>query len=271
MKNLTVLIVVVALTLVAGGCGGSYSSKPSDNSGSNTVKKAAPKAKADWSYSGKTGPKFWGSLNPEYVQCSKGKSQSPIDLTGTTARQLPKIQYSYGDPTTVVQEDNGHSVEAEVKAGSSITVDGKKYDLIQFHYHAPSEHTVNGKKFPMEWHFVHSAKDGKHIVVAAFVKEGKENPAFANLVKSIPAKEGLKKDVKNVDLAKLVAPNTGKAARYSYGGSLTTPPCTEGVQFNIYSKPIELSAGQIAAYKSVHNNNDRPVQSRNGRTVDLSQ
>jgi carbonic anhydrase len=225
----------------------------------------APKAKAEFSYSGKTGPANWGSLDPAYAECSEGRRQSPIALEEGEQARLPKIDVAYRAAETEA-ENNGHSVEVGYPPGSSITIDGRRSELEQFHYHAPAEHTINGRRYPLEFHFVNTDENHRTTALGVFVKQGRENPAFAKLVKALPEKKGETADVE-VDAAELLPRGASTAARWSYSGSLTTPPCTEGVSWYVYSEPIELSADQIAAYRTVYDDNDRPLQKLNGRTV----
>jgi carbonic anhydrase len=177
--------------------------------------------------------------------------------------------FTYNRTAAVTQENNGHTVEWAVEPGNVIEIRGTPYELSQFHYHSPSEHKVAGRGFPIEVHMVHESDEGDVLVVTVFAKEGRENVAWAKLVDKLPSKKGDESESEDVDLAKLISPNRGSSTRYSYSGSLTTPPCSEPVQFEIYRNPIELSGAQIGALRSVYSDNARPVQPRNGRELRL--
>jgi carbonic anhydrase len=220
---------------------------------------------AHWSYAGEEGPEHWGKLSPAYALCGQGKSQSPIDIKGASAADLKPIQFDYG---ATVEEivNNGHTIQANSAPGSRITVDGHVYELKQFHFHAPSENRFAAKAFPLEVHLVHADKDGKLAVVAVMFREGAANEAVAAVWAKMPAK----KDGK----AKPAAPiNAGALlpkmrSYYSFTGSLTTPPCTEGVRWLVIEEPSTVSHQQVEAFEKVmgHHNN-RPVQALNGRPV----
>lgn len=217
-----------------------------------------------WTYEGATGPEHWGQLNPEYTACGVGKQQSPIDLTNPTDKDLTNIVFSY-KPSPVDILNNGHTVEVEYAPGSSIEVDGKRYNLVQFHLHAPSEHQVNGQNYPIELHLVHKADDGSTAVVGVFLKEGAENTAYAPVWDHLPAKEQPATDVgTTVDAAKLLPVDQ---TTYRYNGSLTTPPCTEGVSWFVMASPVEMSKAQIDAFRQIYDDNNRPVQPLDGRQL----
>lgn len=213
---------------------------------------------AEFSYSGDTGPSHWGSLSPDYAACSDGTEQSPIDLTAGTQGKPPALEVNYGS-SPLRLENNGHSVEATVPEGSSVTLDGNEYPLGQFHYHAPSEHTLDRESMPLELHFVNQTEDGA-AVLGVLVREGKANPAYDALIKALPATEGETAEVEATDLSSLLPDDPGGAERWSYDGSLTTPPCTEGVAWAVFAEPIEMSTEQIAAFTDIYDHTNRPVQ-----------
>lgn len=229
---------------------------------------AAPDGAA-WGYSGVTGPDNWGSLDPAYASCSEGTMQSPIDFTKTYQASLKAPIFRYGNGKATVF-DNGHSFEAmavNASADNSVTLGGKDYALVQFHFHTPSEHTVNGKHYPLEVHFVNKAADGELAVFGVLAKQGAPaNSAWSKVVSNLNTARtnGKPKTVMSFDWNTLI-PSTRDTYRYS--GSLTTPPCTEGVSFNIFSKPITMSAKQLNAFVKAHDGNNRPVQPLNGRVV----
>jgi carbonic anhydrase len=221
-----------------------------------------------FSYSGDTGPSHWDELDPANEECDEGRRQSPIDLEGAKPSPLPELEFSYR-PGTVTLENNGHSVEAGHPAGNSVQIEDTTYELDQFHFHAPSEHDLGGRSFPLEFHFVNLAEDGSTAVVGVFAKEGRSNPAFEDLAAALPAAEGDTAEVE-VDALDLLPPDPGSVRRFVYEGSLTTPPCTEGVSWNVLAEPIEMSAEQIDRYTAVYDDTDRPLQPLAGRELRVS-
>jgi len=217
-----------------------------------------------WAYSGEGAPANWGKIDPRFATCSNGVNQSPIDLTGFTESQLPAIDFNYNLTSSDIL-NNGHAIQANVKNGSSITVDGKTFDLKQFHFHNPSENNINGKSFPLEAHFVHASKAGELAVVAVMFEEGKENKALAELWAKMPQNVG---DKNPIDAKNLEALLPKERDYYRFNGSLTTPPCTEGVRWLVMKKPVTLSKSQISTFEKVmHHHNNRPIQATNARVI----
>ena len=224
---------------------------------------------APWGYSGANGPENWGSLDPAYAACAQGTMQSPIDFTKTSPASMkaPIFRYGIGKATVF---DNGHSFEAmavDPSADNSVTLGGKDYALVQFHFHAPSEHTVNGKHYPLEVHFVNKANDVELAVFGVLVKQGAPaSTAWSKVASNLnkARTDGKPKTVMSFDWNTLIP---SMRDTYRYSGSITTPPCTEGVKFNIFSKPITMSTKQIDAFVKAHDGNNRPVQPLNGRVV----
>lgn len=219
---------------------------------------------AKWTYDGATGPANWGTLSPAYAACADGSRQSPVDLRAATRRPLRNIAFRYRAESAAKVVNNGHSVEWEFPAGSSIRVAGVSYPLTQMHFHSPSEHRVGGRSWPLEIHIVHKTANGAAAVVGILVAKGKRNKAWAALVRALPA-EG-EREIDGVPLPKLL-PADRRAFRYS--GSLTTPPCTEGVHWDLIKTPIEMSAEQIAAFQRRYRGNRRPIQPLNDRRITL--
>jgi carbonic anhydrase len=217
-----------------------------------------------WSYTGSTGPAHWGSLSPEYALCSTGRSQSPIDIATTSPRDLNNIVFSY-QPTPLNIVNNGHTVQVNYAQGSFIEIDGERFDLAQFHFHAPSEHTLNGVHADMEMHLVHKSAKGRLAVVGVMIRRGTPNPMFDALARNIPT-SGQKVERPEV-MINAAAFLPADQRTYRYDGSLTTPPGTEGVKWSMMIQPMTLSAEQIAAFTSHYNANRRPVQLLNGRQV----
>jgi carbonic anhydrase len=218
----------------------------------------------DWSYSGENKPSHWGDLNPEFLSCKIGNQQSPINFNRNQSTNLSNIEFNYKN-TSFQLINNGHTIEAKYEPGSFIKIGEKRYELLQFHFHSPSEHTVEGKNYSMEAHLVHKSEDGKLAVVGVFMKEGKLNESIETLWTHLPTQEG-KKIVHAVSV-NAIALLPADRSYYNYMGSLTTPPCREGVSWNVMKTPIEVSSEQIAKFTSVYSGNARPVQPLNRRIV----
>jgi len=222
---------------------------------------------AHWGYTGKVGPEFWGDLAPEYRACKEGKNQSPIDLNPDVFVKacLEPLKVSYSKGATSVL-NNGHTIKVKVKGDNFVEVDGKKFYLKQFHFHAPSEHTVNGKNLPFEAHFVNLDDEGNITVLGVFFKVGRENPELAKIWSVMPERVGGETKIKEqVDINALLPKSRDY---YRYSGSLTTPPCTEGVRWIVFKEPMELSKEQLEKFRKVMGvNNNRPTQPINARKV----
>ena len=239
---------------------------------SKTTQNLTRTEKIEWGYAAENGPNVWGQLSPEYSLCAEGKHQSPIDLVNPTPAELPPIRYNYDAVTNVAIRNNGHTIEVSYPEGSWIDIDGVRYELLQFHFHAPSEHTVAGEFFDMEMHLVHKRDNGGLAVVGVLIEKGKHNSELESVWAHLPETAGETRNVEDVtiDLPLMVSP-TGTpqtvSEYYRYDGSLTTPPCSEGVQWIVLTTPIEMSAAQIAAFKAIIHDNNRPVQPLNGREL----
>ncbi|WP_374340131.1 carbonic anhydrase [Methyloversatilis sp.] len=236
-----------------------------------TVEAAPPPAHAHgdihWSYEGETGPQNWGKLKPEWAQCASGRTQSPIDIRDGIKVDLPSIQFDYRT-TYFTVVDNGHTVQVNVGEGSTITLVGKRYELVQFHFHKPAEERVNGKTYDMVAHLVHKDLDGNLAVVAVLLDRGTEHPLFNTLWAYLPLQKNVESrpDV-SIDLAKLLPE---KRDYYTFMGSLTTPPCSEGVTWLVMKEPLQLSPEQIGVFGHLYRNNARPVQAVNSRLIKQS-
>ena len=225
----------------------------------------SPATPAHWTYEGAEGPAHWGELDPAYVTCADGTAQSPIDITNPTPADLadPAFAYQAGVAQVV---NNGHSIQANAAAGGTMSVDGVAYQLAQVHFHAPSEHTLDGTRTPVEVHFVHRAADGRIAVVAVFLVQGDTtNAAWDPYVKALGVARGAEQAAKLDWMAML--PASRLTIRYS--GSLTTPPCTEAVHWLLMKDPVQLSADQLRAFTAAYEGNDRPVQPLNHRPVEI--
>jgi carbonic anhydrase len=223
-----------------------------------------PSYSAEWSYEGETGPAFWGSLDPDYAACGEGMEQSPVDIVADAPVNPDDVGYAYGESALTIV-NNGHAIQVNVDEGSSTAeIDGVQYALEQLHFHSPSEHTLAGENMAMEMHLVHHDADGNSAVFSALLVEGAENPAFASIWENMPAEEGDPVTIEGV----VVNPDDllpAERSYYHYMGSLTTPACTEGVTWHVLTTPVELSADQIAAFRTIHDGTNRPIQPMNDR------
>ena len=218
-----------------------------------------------WGYKMENGPDVWAQLNPEYQLCSAGIHQSPIDIVNPTPAELPPITFNYR-PTSLNIHNTGNTIEIAYQEGSWIEIDETKYHLLQFHFHAPSEHTVTGNPYEMEMHLVHKSEDGTLAVIGAFIKSGSVNAAFDTFWHRMPSVSGESVQDNSVLLnASDLLPRTKRT--YRYEGSLTTPPCSESVKWLVLTTPIEISHSQIAAFKAILYGNNRPVQPLNEREL----
>ncbi len=220
--------------------------------------------KPHWGYTGHEGPANWGELDDAYHTCAVGKSQSPINIGQAPHAEAKGVKQHYGNtPLKIV--NNGHTIQVNYGAGSTMDVDGKAYRLLQFHFHSPSEHTQNGSAYPMEAHLVHQAEDGSLAVVGVFLKEGKENPFISKIWKHLPHEVNHEVAVKEeLNVADFLP---AKKAYFHYSGSLTTPPCSEGVKWFVMDEQVEVSKDQVKQFLGLINENARPVQPLNGREV----
>lgn len=228
---------------------------------------AADTGKAHWGYEGHEGPAHWGDLAAEYATCKTGKSQSPINITAARSAKLADIKFSY-QPSALDVVNNGHTIQVNYAPGSNIDVGGKQYKLLQFHFHSPSEHTVDGKPYDMVAHLVHQAGDGQLGVIGVLMKKGKANAVIDAIWANLPKHAGDHKQTDaQINVADLLPVTHGY---YNYSGSLTTPPCSEGVNWMVLQTPIEVSAEQVAAFTNIFSTSVRPVQPLHDRPVHAS-
>jgi carbonic anhydrase len=217
-----------------------------------------------WDYQGAGGPETWGQLKPEFSQCSTGQRQSPIDIRGGIAVQLEPIQFDYRVSGFSVI-DNGHTVQVNLPAGHAITVLGRRFELQQFHFHRPSEERINGKQFEMVAHLVHKDAEGKLAVVAVLLDRGAAQPLIQAVWNALPLeKHEAQAAPGTIDLNKLLPEDR---RYYTYMGSLTTPPCSEGVLWMVLKTPVTVSPDQIAIFSQLYPMNARPVQPLAGRLI----
>lgn len=217
-----------------------------------------------WSYEGDGGPENWHRLDPKNRLCATGQRQSPIDIRDGVRVDLEPIGFSY-QPSHFSIVDNGHTVQVKPGEGS-LTITGKTYHLVQFHFHRPSEEKINGQRFDMVAHLVHKSDDGNLAVVAVLMERGPENPFIQALWNNLP----LDKNVEVQPPDTVVDLNTFLPATrnyYTYMGSLTTPPCSEGVLWLVLRQPVSVSAEQVGVFSRLYKNNVRPIQPAAGRLV----
>jgi carbonic anhydrase len=222
----------------------------------------------DWSYTGSTGPSHWGQIAPEDAACGTGKLQSPIDIRNPSATALPPIQFDYKE-VPLKLFDAGHTIQVNYPAGSSITVGGTRYELRQFHFHHPSEERIDGKATDMVVHLVHADSKGNLAVVAVLLRQGAANPSIQKVFAAMPSAQREEHEATGVRInASDFLPSS--LAYYTYSGSLTTPPCTEGVTWFILKDSMTVSQTQIKAFAGKYPPNARPIQPLGSRTVKVS-
>jgi carbonic anhydrase len=213
-------------------------------------------------------------LNPDWALCAGGKAQSPVDLSGARQQKSDAMKLAFPaanlriiHQTHVLDAiDNGHTIQINYDSGETFKIGNESYELRQYHFHSPSEHTVNGRHYPMEMHLVHLSKDKKIAVIGVFIEEGRHNSAFDAIWSNLPQKTGQEVHIENVqvDIDDMLP---GNKTTYRYSGSLTTPPCSEDVRWFVYAEPIELSRDQIKAFRNIFHGNYRPIQPLNNRLL----
>jgi carbonic anhydrase len=217
-----------------------------------------------WSYDGAAGPDAWGRLKPEFAKCSTGTRQSPIDIRDGIQVSLDPIRFDY-KPSGFRVIDNGHTVQVNVDAGNVIEVNGKRFELLQFHFHRPSEERIDGRQFDMVAHLVHKDAEGKLAVVAVLLDRGSVHPLVQQVWNNLPLEKGEEQAAQStMDLNQLLP---SERSYYTYMGSLTTPPCSEGVLWMVMKKPVNIAPEQIGIFARLYPMNARPVQSASGRMI----
>ncbi|MDO2456347.1 MULTISPECIES: carbonic anhydrase [Enterobacter] len=218
-----------------------------------------------WGYEGQESPEHWGKLSPDFALCETGKNQSPVNIQGAlkTHHSKPVLVFEQGKQQII---NNGHTIQINVSEGNTLRLDDDIFALQQFHFHAPSENEIDGKQFPLEGHFVYKDKKGSLAVLALMFNEGKANPQLTKAWQQMPAKVNQAAILTQpVDINALLPENVGV---YRFSGSLTTPPCSEGVIWMVLEQPVSASAEQIRQFRSVlQHANNRPVQPLNGRVI----
>jgi carbonic anhydrase len=218
-----------------------------------------------WTYEGEEGPEHWGDLSEEYALCSSGRAQSPIDISAAQSLNLADITFNY-QPSALNIFNNGHTIQVNYDEGSYITYNETQYNLIQFHFHYPSEHTLNGESFAMEIHFVHRSADGDLAVVGALLRASEGlGEGYMPIFDNLPAEAGDPEPTELTIDANNLLP--GSHLFYTYTGSLTTPPCTQGVRWLVLQTPVDISAEQMEAFAQIFELNARPAQPLNSRDL----
>jgi carbonic anhydrase len=231
-----------------------------------TCRTLADTANSVWSHAGPTGPEHWAELDRKFAACGSGTQQSPIDLAGAIRADLAPLDFAYGSVPVEV-DDVGHTMEMKVPPGHVVRLAGDAFTLIQFHFHAPSEHRIDGRAFPMEAHFVHRGEAGTLAVVAVMLAEGANSQEYAPLFAGLPpATNGSPGDAGSAVIA-LASLLPGERGYYRYAGSLTTPNCAETVTWLVLRQPVALGTSQIARFTANYPNNARPLQPVNRRFV----
>lgn len=225
----------------------------------------APKVYSNhWSYEGENGPANWGKINPEWAKCGTGSRQSPIDIRDGMKVELEQINFDY-HPSSFNVTDNGHTVQVMVSGGNFITVNNRMYELVQFHFHRPSEERVNGKGYEMVMHLVHKDGEGRLAVVALLLERGRPQPVIQQVWNNLP-----------LEKLETMAPSTvldpmelipARRDYFTFMGSLTTPPCSEGVLWLVMKEPVQASPAQMALFSRLYPLNARPIQPGGGRII----
>ncbi len=229
------------------------------------IAKEDQKDHSEWDYM-ENGPELWGEISPDFRVCEMGQQQSPINLENQAAlhAELNDLDFNYHLSALHIQ-NNGHTVQVNPDHDNHLAVAKQNFDLLQFHFHHPSEHVVSGEHYPMEAHLVHRSKEGELAVLGVFIKEGQENQVLKTLWKEIPKKKSPEHMmVGHVNINQILPL---KKAAYRYMGSLTTPPCSQIVRWIVFEDPIEASREQIETFAKIFPNNARPVQPLNRRLL----
>ena len=230
---------------------------------------AAPLANASddsihWAYEGDTGPEHWGDLSADFVQCKVGVNQSPINIVGSVKADLPPLVLDYKTNTTELI-NNGHTAQVNVEPGNFLRIENEEFELVQFHAHVPSEHWVNGEQFLLEVHYVHQSAKGELAVVAVLYNAGEDSPALAKHIRKIPQEVNkpvpFKMALRDMQIASL------DKGYYRYNGSLTTPPCSEGVRWFVLKAVETISIERRDIFNQLIGDDARGPQPINARPV----
>lgn len=261
-------LIALGIAALASGCAMTGHEGGQDASHAmGSMEKGHDMAKAHaphWSYEGDTGPANWAALEDKFATCASGKEQSPVDIVGGHPMGLQPIEFHYAAMSKPTVINNGHTFQVNYAPGSYAMIGGKKYNLLQFHFHSPAENKINGVQYDFVTHLVHKSDDGQLAVVGVKAKAGKDNAFLKTILDAAPAAAGEAVASADIDVNTLLPADKGY---YNFKGSLTTPPCSEGVNWNVMKNPVELSAGQLGQFKKVFPMNARPTQPLNGRMI----
>jgi len=220
-----------------------------------------------WGYEGRGGPQAWGRMKAEFNTCATGRRQSPIDIRDGLALDLEPLQFDYR-PSRFGVIDTGHTVQVNLAPGNFVDINGRRFELQQFHFHRPSEERINGRQFDMDVHLVHRDADGRLAVVAVLLERGAAQPLLQTVWNNLPLEKGEEAAARTtIDLNELLPAARGY---YTYMGSLTTPPCSEGVLWAVLQQPIQVSVAQIEIFSRLYPMNARPIQQAAGRLIKQS-
>jgi carbonic anhydrase len=218
---------------------------------------------APWSYEGADGPQNWGKLDQGYAACSAGQQQSPINLQDSQTTQLGGVQV-FWRPVPLEVTNNGHTIQVNCAPGSFIVLEGRRFNLLQFHFHHPSEHTLVGQSYPLEVHFVHQAAEGDLAVLGVMFTAGAASSELKPIWDNAPPVGQTNKPGLFIDIAAMLP---AQRQYFRYAGSLTTPPCSETVSWAVFASPVQASQQQIDTFAKVFPNNARPVQPLHRRFI----
>ncbi len=249
--------------------GGRDEAAKASKAGSKAGKKIEPPGHAGaehghWGYVGEGAPERWAELSPENRQCAIGTRQSPIDIREGIRVDLEKINFDYR-PSNFSVLDNGHTVQVNVAPGNALQVMGRRFELLQFHFHRPSEERINGRQYDMVAHLVHKDAEGKLAVVAVLLERGRDQALIQTIWNNLPLEKGQDLPAPGqLDMTQLLPQDR---SYFTYMGSLTTPPCSEGVLWMVMRSPVQLSPNQISIFARLYPMNARPIQAGSGRLI----
>lgn len=265
---LTTVSVIAAMVLTT-GCvnhNSNIENKSVETHSTHSEKHSDKQHEAHWGYEGENSPSNWGKMKESFKLCSTGRMQTPINIIPTEDVNIKDLGFKYNTNSTNIL-NNGHTIQVNIDSGSTINIDGTEYELKQFHFHTPSENNINGNKYELEAHFVHISKDGQIAVVGVMFEKGKSNPTIEKIWEKLPIKIDETKDIKlSTEEIKSIMPDNKDY--YKFIGSLTTPPCTENVKWNVFKTPLTISEDQVKKFFDIFgHSNSRPIQETNERII----
>lgn len=270
-KKINALFFFLALLMMfiifAGGVGSSQAAQAAKPSASHSSGSGhQPTREAHWDYLGVEGPEHWSMLTPKYMTCETGRQQSPINITMAHHGQHSETLEFHYQTSELHELNNGHTIQVSHTSGCNVELNNHTYALRQFHFHEPSEHHIEGHAFPMEMHLVHQDDRGHILVIAVMLKIGADKPVLGKLWEWLPAQLGQEVAIPlNLSIADILPKNT---RHFSYSGSLTTPPCSEGVQWIVLEEPILIAQHDVEQFVGIIGHNARPVQPLGNRRIE---